>query len=101
MSSDDLARLRRETFGFGRFDVRAESVEGFRRGVGFKVLELNGLTSEAAHIYDPKHTLRQAYAVLFEQWRTAFEIARLNRDAGAEPARVRDVLRTVLAYARR
>ena len=37
-------------FFFGRFDLRVGSVEALARGDGFKVIELNGVTSEATHI---------------------------------------------------
>jgi len=47
-----------------------------------KIVELNGVTSEATHIYDPKLSLFGAYRVLFEQWRIAFEIGYLNRTRG-------------------
>ena len=43
-------------------------------GRNMKILELNGVTSEATHIYDPKFSLLDAYRVLFQQWRIAFEI---------------------------
>ncbi|HRC85422.1 MAG TPA: alpha/beta fold hydrolase, partial [Thermoanaerobaculia bacterium] len=71
-----------EHFYFGRYDLRAPSVEHFRAGQGLKVLELNGVTSEATSIYDPKNNLFTAYRVLFEQWRLAFEIGHRNRQKG-------------------
>lgn len=74
-----------EGFSFGRFDVRAPSHDHFRRGDGLRVLEVNGVTSEATHIYDPKTKLRDAYRTLFEQWRLAFEIGRRQRLQGHEP----------------
>ena len=40
-------------FHFGRFDVRYASHEALARGEGFAIVELNGVTSEATHIYDP------------------------------------------------
>jgi pimeloyl-ACP methyl ester carboxylesterase/membrane protein DedA with SNARE-associated domain len=73
-------------FWFGRYDIRTLSVEDFRAGKNFKVVELNGATAEATHIYDPKNSLWTAYAVLFEQWRILFEIASLNISRGARPA---------------
>lgn len=85
-------------FCFGRYDVRAASREDFAAGRGFKVIELNGLTSEATHIYDPRTDLLTAYRTLFEQWRLAFAIARANRDRGARPARLRAMLRELLGY---
>jgi len=80
-------------FHFGRFDLRAPSVEDFRAGRGLKVIELNGLTSEATHIYDPRHGVLHAWAVLCRQWSLAFRIAAANRAAGARPARLGEILR--------
>jgi hypothetical protein len=68
-------------FYFGRFDVRSPSVEAVRAG-RFTILELNGVSAEATHIYDPAVTLLEAYRVLFRQWRIAFEIGAKNHDAG-------------------
>jgi hypothetical protein len=78
-------------FYFGRFDVRAKSEEALRRGE-FKVLELNGVTSEATHIYDPAVSLWAAYAALFQQWRIAFEIGAGNRACGVKPASLGELL---------
>jgi membrane protein DedA with SNARE-associated domain len=79
-------------FYFGRYDVRAASADEFRAGL-FRVLELNGVSSEATHIYDPGVSLLGAYRVLFEQWRMAFEIGAENRALGFRPAGVSDLLR--------
>jgi pimeloyl-ACP methyl ester carboxylesterase len=68
-------------FHFGRFDVRSPSAEAFARGE-FRVLELNGVTSEAAHIYDPANSLFAAYRALFEQWSLAFAIGGENARRG-------------------
>jgi hypothetical protein len=53
------------------------------------VVELNGVTSEATHIYDPANRLLAGYRVLLNQWRMAFEIGAQNREKGVEPASVR------------
>ncbi len=74
-----------EGFRFGRYDVRAESVEAFQAG-RFRVIELNGVTSEATSIYDPGHGLFEAYRTLRAQWRLAFEIGARSRAAGIRPA---------------
>ncbi len=74
-------------FYFGRFDVRSPSEEALQRGE-FKILELNGVTAEAAHIYDPKINVVDAYRTLFAQWKTAFEIGAENRRRGHEPVGV-------------
>jgi membrane protein DedA with SNARE-associated domain/pimeloyl-ACP methyl ester carboxylesterase len=73
-------------FWFGRYDIRVPDLAAFQAGHGFKVVELNGATSEATSIYDPKHSLGHAYRVLFEQWRLAFEIGATNVRGGARMA---------------
>jgi hypothetical protein len=88
-------------FYFGRFDVRVHgAVDAFRAGEGFKIIELNGVTSEATHIYDPSTPLLRAYRVLLEQWRIAFEIAAENRRRGLRPTPVSDLVRLTLEYMR-
>ena len=81
-------------FYFGRFDVRSESVEALREGK-FRILELNGVTSEASHIYDPRVSVIEAYRTLFKQWRIAFQIGELNRQAGAQPESIAGLIRIV------
>src|SRR5205823_2177502 len=39
-------------FYLGRYDVRTESLEALQRGE-FTVIELNGVSAEATHVYDP------------------------------------------------
>ena len=70
-------------FCFGRFDVRVPSSEALTRGEGLTVLELNGVTSEPTHIYDPAVSIAAAYRALFTQWRLAFEIGAANAARGA------------------
>ncbi len=88
-----------EGFYFGRYDIRTPSLADFKKGKNFKVVELNGVTSEATNIYDPKNSLFTAYKILFEQWRIAFEIGAQNRKRGIEPLPVLGVLRLVIAFA--
>jgi hypothetical protein len=87
-------------FFFGRFDIRVPSRQDFMAGRNMKIVELNGVTSEATHIYDPKLSLFDAYRVLFEQWRIAFEIGDLNRTRGIRPASVADLFNAAREYRR-
>jgi len=84
-----------EGFHFGRFDVRYTDREAFMAGEGFAIVELNGLTSEATHIYDPKLSLCSAYRTLFEQWRLAFRIGAANRRRGAQTTSLRELWRMI------
>ncbi len=72
-------------FHFGRFDIRYESASALRAGEGFRIIEINGVGSEATHIWDPQTTLREAYAAQFFHYRAAFEIAAANRVLGHRP----------------
>lgn len=72
-----------EGFYFGRFDLRVPSREALARGEEMTILELNGVTSEVTHIYDPAVSLSEAYRALCEQWRLAFEIGAANAARGA------------------
>ena len=47
------------------------------------MIELNGVSSEATNLYDPRGTLRAAYGTLFRQWEIAFRIGASNRARGA------------------
>jgi pimeloyl-ACP methyl ester carboxylesterase/membrane protein DedA with SNARE-associated domain len=89
---------RYEGFHFGRYDLRVSAPEELASGRGFKVIELNGLTSEATHIYDPRTRLFEAWGVLFEQWRLAFAIGARNRQRGARVWTVSELAHEVRAY---
>jgi hypothetical protein len=83
-------------FYFGRYDIRTPSVADFQKGLGFKIVELNGVTSEATHIYDPGNSLWYAYGVLMRQWKIAFEVGAVNRSRGIHPATLRQLLARLL-----
>ena len=87
-----------EGFYFGRFDVRVGSVDQLQEGRGFKIIELNGVTSEATHIYDPGVGVFEAYRALFEQWRLAFAIGAENAARGARVSSLRELLRLIAHY---
>jgi membrane protein DedA with SNARE-associated domain len=83
-------------FYFGRFDLRTPSVDDFRAG-RLQVLELNGVSAEATHIYDPSVSVCEAYRVLFRQWRLAFEIGAANCAAGVRPMGIRKFANLVIS----
>ena len=70
-------------FHYGRYDLRADSEEALREGRDFKLLEVNGLTSEPAHVYDPRYSAADARRCFRELWTEAFAIAAANHAAGA------------------
>jgi hypothetical protein len=87
-------------FHFGRFDVRAPSATAFAQGE-FTVIELNGVTSEPTHIYDPAVSLVDAYRALFSQWSLAFAIGAENTRAGARVTPAWSLLHATVSALRR
>jgi len=81
---DDLSNSI-EGFFFGRYDIRVPNTQEFKAGKKIKVLELNGVTAEAAHMYDPKHGVLYAYKTLIKQWAIAYRIGADNIAAGLTP----------------
>ncbi len=95
-SAFDSISSRFDGFYFGRYDVRVPSLGDLGKGLNFKILELNGVTSEATHIYDPSASLLDAYRVLFRQWQLAFEIGKQNASRGARVTPMAEFLRLLL-----
>ena len=76
------------------------SVGTLREGHGFQIIELNGVTSEAGHIYDPANSVGFAWKTLMEQWTLAFEIGAANAAAGASVSTVGGLMRDWWRYRR-
>ncbi|MDO9451324.1 MAG: hypothetical protein Q7J29_00530 [Stagnimonas sp.] len=70
-------------YGFGRIDLRIPSLEHLQRGEGLRVLELNGVTAESAHIYHPDTPVLDGYRAMFKQWALAFSIGAAHARQGA------------------
>lgn len=85
-------------FHFGRYDIRAASVEEFRQGRGFQVIELNGVSAEATCIYQPGYSVFRAWGILMRQWRMAYEIGAAHRAAGVKAMTLRELLELVARY---
>ena len=85
-------------FFVGRFDVRYSSEEALREGRDFQIIELNGASSEATSIYDPRNSLWNAYRTLFRQWEIVFAIADQNRKRGLRTTSVRTILQRFSQY---
>jgi membrane protein DedA with SNARE-associated domain len=83
-------------FYFGRFDIRTPSREDFQRGENLKIIELNGVTSEATSIYDPKNSVFTAWRILCRQWQIAFEIGDQNHAKGARITTIKELIKLIL-----
>ena len=94
---DSISR-RISGFYFGRYDIIVPSVEHLQRGENLRVIELNGLTSEATHIYDARTPLFGAWKTLASQWRRAFRIGMANRARGVETTSVPALIRMAFGF---
>ncbi len=97
----DLAVASFRGFHFGRFDLRYADADALRRGEGFRIVELNGVTSEATAIYDPDWSLWRRYRLLLRQWSLAFAIGdTVRRTQAATAIGGVDLLRLLRGYYR-
>lgn len=72
-------------FFYGRFDMKVSSIEDLYEGKNIKVMELNGVSSDPGHIYDPHYYLWQAYRDLMWHWKRAADISIVNQKNGVKP----------------
>jgi membrane protein DedA with SNARE-associated domain len=85
-------------FYIGRYDIRYDNEEDFKQGRNFQIVELNGASSEATSIYDPRNSLISAYRTLFRQWKLVFAIGAANRARGCRPSPLRTLWREWRQY---
>ncbi|MGA0334212.1 MAG: hypothetical protein ACO3NW_09685, partial [Kiritimatiellia bacterium] len=88
-------------FYFGRYDLIAPDVEAFQRGEGLKVIELNGVSSEATSMYDPRRGYVHMLRTLMYQWRTASAIGLELQRQGHPRMTLRELMRGYDTYLRR
>jgi hypothetical protein len=58
-----------------RLDLKTPSVSDLQNGKNIKIMEINGVGSDPAHIYDPKFPLWGMYAAYFGLWQKIFEVS--------------------------
>lgn len=82
-------------FYIGRFDIRFASMEQLAQGEAFEIVEINGVSGEPGHIWDPDTPLAEIWRVLLKQYRTLFRIGDQVRSRGeGQPPRLATLLRS-------
>ena len=81
----DKIALTIDGFHYGRFDMKVKSIEDLYRGKNIRIMELNGVSSEPGHIYDPKNTLWSAYRDLAHHWKIIADISIQQQRRGIMP----------------
>jgi membrane protein DedA with SNARE-associated domain len=91
---DDISRSIPE-FYYGRFDVRFESTDLLKEGIGFKIIEINGAGAEAIQAWDPDVPLFKLYHEFFKAQSLLFKVAALNRKRGFKPMPVSGLIKAI------
>lgn len=84
-------------FYFGRYDIKVKSIEDLKQG-NMKIIELNGIGSLPTHIYDPKHTIWNAYSTIFKHRDIAYRISRINYQKGILYTPLKEALKIIKMY---
>ena len=71
-----------EGYFYGRFDLKVPSLEDLYAGRNIKIIELNGVSSEITHIYDPGYRLIAAYRDVAKHMNLIYMIAKKNHSLG-------------------
>ena len=65
-----------------RIDLKAPSVFDLQNGLNIKILEINGVGSDPAHVFDPNFPLLSVYGAYFSLWKTIFEVSTAQHRRG-------------------
>ena len=65
-----------------RLDLKTPSVSDLQNGENIKILEINGVGSDPAHIFDPHISLFEAWAAYLRLWKKIFDISMAQHRLG-------------------
>lgn len=82
-------------FYYGRIDLKVKSLESLMNGEDIKILEVNGVNSEPAHIYDKNYNIIDAYKDLFNHMELIYDIGHENRIRGEKMAPFSEILKGI------
>lgn len=78
-------------YHFGRLDLKFKNIEDLMAGKHYQILEMNGASSEATHIWDSRTSLAEAFKTLLKQYQILFKIGYLQRKEGQKPPSLLDL----------
>ncbi len=84
-----------KNYYYGRFDIKVSSIDDFKEGKGIKIMEVNGVASEPAHIYDPKTPIWKAYKAIFWHMKIIQVISFQNKKEGTPYASFKQIWKIV------
>lgn len=72
-------------FKYIRYDLKCKSLNDLENLEHFSILEINGVTAEPAHIYDPNYGVIKVFKDLIYHWQTMSHIAKKQIQNGIKP----------------
>ena len=72
-------------FYYGRYDIKCASIEDFKKGKNFSILEFNGAGAGVQHIYANDYSLWKACSVILTHWKMLYKISRYNHKNNGIP----------------
>jgi hypothetical protein len=72
-------------FFYGRYDLKATSLDDLKAGKNFLILEYNGSGAEPNHVYNSGYSLRQAHKEILKHWKVLYQISAMNKAKGIKP----------------
>lgn len=84
-----------QNFFYGRFDLRVASISDFQQGKNIKIMELNGISADPAHVFDPDYKLLNAYKDLCWHWKRLADIHLENKLLGHLPMSKQEVWKII------
>ena len=93
-----------EGFFYGRYDIRCTGIEDLKQGKNLKIIEINGVAAEPAHMYDPfTSSYFKALKEIARHWRIIQQVAVANHNKGipyVKPSFVIRELRNLKNYSK-
>jgi ATP-grasp domain len=78
-----------EGFNYGRFDMKVKSITDLYQGKNIRVMELNGISSDPAHIFDPNYSFFTALKDIAWHWSRLADISIINIKNGYKPLSIK------------
>jgi hypothetical protein len=78
-------------FDYGRYDLRVRSLEDLYQGKNIRIVELNGVNADPAHIYDNSHGFWASLRDIARHWLRIGDIAKVNLDKGFKAVALNEI----------
>jgi hypothetical protein len=100
LSRMDQIHGNQEAVHYARYDLKYKDWESFLDGKDFSIIEVNGVSGEPAHMYDPEHSALYAYRTMYKQWGILLKIAGIQKKRGYKSMRFSDAWKTFQRFNR-